>query len=258
MMLLTTVALLATLQGTTQGADFRWNGNLAAGKTVEIKGINGAIRAEGTSGRQVEVVAHKTSRRSDVESVEIKVVEHGDGVTICAVYPNQSGEGCDLNSRNSGRSRNGNYENNDVAVEFTVRVPSGVHFVGHTVNGDARASGITGDAEVSTVNGSVLVEAAGNAEGHTVNGDVEVSMGRTDPEGPINVETVNGNVIVTLAGTPNLDVRARTTNGDIETDFPLTVKGRFGPRTLTGTIGSGGKALTLGTVNGDIRIRRRG
>jgi len=138
-----------------------------------------------------------------------------------------------------------------------VRVPSGVHFVGHTVNGDARASGITGDAEVSTVNGSVLVEAAGNAEGHTVNGDVEVSMGRTDPEGPIEVETVNGNVIVTLTGTPNLDVRARTTNGDIETDFPLTVKGRFGPRTLTGTIGSGGKSLTLGTVNGDIRIRRR-
>ena len=45
-------------------------------------------------------------------------------------------------------------------------------------------------------------------------------------------------------------------NGEIETDFPLTVTGRFGPRRLNGRIGSGGRTLSLETVNGAVRIRR--
>jgi hypothetical protein len=47
-------------------------------------------------------------------------------------------------------------------------------------------------------------------------------------------------------------------NGDLVTDFPLTVTGRFGPRHLNGTIGSGGRALALETVNGTIRLRKAG
>ena len=61
---------------------------------------------------------------------------------------------------------------------------------------------------------------------------------------------------VTLPGSVNADVEARTVNGEIETDFPLTVTGRFGPRRLNGKIGNGGRTLSLGTVNGAIRIRR--
>ena len=42
---------------------------------------------------------------------------------------------------------------NDVNVEFRVKVPAGVRFVGRTVNGGIEASGITADAEAHTVNG---------------------------------------------------------------------------------------------------------
>jgi len=45
-------------------------------------------------------------------------------------------------------------------------------------------------------------------------------------------------------------------NGSIETDFPLTVTGRLGPRRVTGTIGNGGRRLALETVNGSIRLRK--
>src|SRR3989442_11593880 len=38
------------------------------------------------AGSQAEVSAAKHARRSDPASVEIKVVESEDGVTICAVY----------------------------------------------------------------------------------------------------------------------------------------------------------------------------
>ena len=34
-----------------------------------------------------EVTATKTGRKSNPAEVEIRVVEHAEGVTICAVYP---------------------------------------------------------------------------------------------------------------------------------------------------------------------------
>jgi len=53
------------------------------------------------------------------------------------------------------------------------------------------------------------------------------------------------------------EVHASTVNGEISTDYPLTVRGRFGSKRISGTIGRGGRELSLGTVNGSIEIRRR-
>src|SRR5574341_2648798 len=83
-----TVAALAGLGARpAAGQDFSWKGRVAAGKVLEIKGVNGDIRALSASGDQIEVTATKHARRSDPDEVEIRVVEHADGVTICAVYP---------------------------------------------------------------------------------------------------------------------------------------------------------------------------
>ena len=45
-------------------------------------------------------------------------------------------------------------------------------------------------------------------------------------------------------------------NGGIETDFPVSVTGKVSRRSLTGTIGSGGRQLELSTVNGGITLRK--
>src|SRR4029453_13780720 len=95
-----------------QSGDFRWNGPVAPGQSIEIKGINGDIRAEAGTGNEVHGVATKTSRRSDIDSVQIKVVQHAGGVTICALYPNESGEFGDCES-GSGRSRNNSSTSGD-------------------------------------------------------------------------------------------------------------------------------------------------
>lgn len=250
MLLLTTVALAAALQGSAQ--DFRWSGRLTPGKTIEILGVNGEVRASSGSGATAEVTATKRGKRSDPASVQIKVEETGEGVTICAIYPNQEGDSC--HGRKSRNTRRG--DNNDVEVDFNVRVPTGVKFIGRSVNGSVGATGLDADADVSTVNGSVDVSTRGWAEASTVNGDVTASVGRADWSGPASFKTVNGTVTVTLPAGVNTDVRASTVNGDIDTDFPLTVTGRFGPRRLNGTIGSGGRSLSLETVNGGIRIRK--
>jgi len=232
MVFLQLLAIATALQGTQ---DFRWSGTVAAGKTIEIKGVNGDIRAGIATGNQVEVTAVKHARRSDPESVEIKVVQGSGGVTICALYPSRR----QVNSCEDGHGQS--VDNNDVSVDFTVKVPAGVKFEGNTVNGSVTATGLRADAHAGTVNGNVKVE-----------------MGRMAGTGGMEFSTVNGGIDVTIPDGVGLDVSASTTNGDIRTDFPLTVRGRFGPRHLTGTIGGGGRSLSLTTVNGSIALHKGG
>ena len=69
--------------------DFHWQGRVAPGRTVEIKGINGGIEARPADGAEVEVTARKRGRASELDEVKVEVVEHEGGVTVCAVYPSR-------------------------------------------------------------------------------------------------------------------------------------------------------------------------
>jgi DUF4097 and DUF4098 domain-containing protein YvlB len=90
----------------------------------------------------------------------------------------------------------------------------------------------------------------------TVNGSITASLGRANWNGQLDFKTVNGTITLDLPQDLNAVVKADTLNGDITTDFPLSVMGRFSRRQLSGTIGSGGRELSLKTVNGSIRLRR--
>ncbi|HTI04376.1 MAG TPA: DUF4097 family beta strand repeat-containing protein [Gemmatimonadales bacterium] len=253
--LIAAAALCCMALGTATAQDFNWHGRIAAGKRLEIKGVNGDVRAVLASGAEAVVNARKHSRRSDPESVEIKVVESDDGVTICAVYPTPA-RAREENRCEPGDSWHSNTENNDVVVDFEVQVPAGVEFNGQTVNGQMSAEGMKADVRASTVNGSVRVTTTGLAEASTVNGSVYAEMGRADWKDDLEFSTVNGGITLILPGKLDTEVRATTVNGDIETDWPLTVSGRFNNRHVRGTIGAGGRGLSLSTVNGEIRLKK--
>jgi DUF4097 and DUF4098 domain-containing protein YvlB len=238
-----------------QAQDFNWHGRLAAGKRLEVKGVNGDVRAVLASGAEAVVNARKHARRSDPDEVEIKVVESDQGITICAVYPTPR-RARQENSCEPGDRWHSSTDNNDVTVDFEVQVPAGIEFNGQTVNGEMSAEGLKGDVRASTVNGSVKVSTTGLAEASTVNGSVYVQMGRADWTNDLEFSTVNGGITLILPGQLNAELRANTVNGDIETDWPLTITGRFSQRRLRGTIGSGGRGLSLSTVNGEIRLKK--
>lgn len=236
-----------------QGAEFRWREPLAAGRTIEIRGINGNVSAEPAAGGEVEVVAVRRARRSDPEEVRIEVVRHGDGVLICAVYPNPGGEPntCELNNSRS------QVRDNDTSVNFTVRVPAGVRFNGRTVNGEVRALDLGADVDVKTVNGTINVSTTGLARAATVNGSITAAMGRADWPSGLEFKTVNGSIHLSLPASLSARIEAKTLNGEITTDFPMTVTGSFSRRRLSGTVGGGGdRQLILETVNGSVQIRR--
>ncbi|HEX7177089.1 MAG TPA: DUF4097 family beta strand repeat-containing protein [Pyrinomonadaceae bacterium] len=238
-----------------QGNEFRWTGRLASGRVIEVKGVNGRVNAEGTAaGGEVEVVATKRARQSDPASVRVEVVEHADGVTICAVYPNG-----DRNKQNRcvpGEGGNMSVQNNDVQVDFTVRVPAGVRFHGKTVNGGVEADNIAADVEAYTVNGGISVSTTGLVKAMTVNGSIRATMGRADWQGELQFATVNGGIDLIFPSTLSTEVEAETLNGHIETDFPITAQGRLSKRRLEGVINGGGRELRLKTVNGNVEIRR--
>jgi putative adhesin len=233
--------------------EFRWKGKLAAGKAIEVKGVNGDVAAVAASGSEAEVTAVKRAKRSDPDEVKIEVVEHEGGVTICAVYPSA---GRRPNECKPDEGDHMNTHDNDVSVAFTVHVPAGVRFVGRTVNGGVEAAKLAGDVQAFTVNGSIHISTSGSAEARTVNGSIVAAMGRATWSDEVEFRTVNGGITLDLPSSLSAVVRAETVNGDIVTDFPLTVTGRLGPRRVTGTIGGGGRQLALSTVNGNIRLRK--
>src|SRR2546428_10001630 len=69
--------------------DFHWQGKVAAGATIEVKGVNGGIDSEPPSGSDVGVTAVQRARRSNPHEVEIKVVAHFGGGAIFPVVPSR-------------------------------------------------------------------------------------------------------------------------------------------------------------------------
>ena len=268
-------AIPAARQGAQE--DFRWSGRVARGDEIEIRGLLGDVRAEPASGDQVEVVGRRIG--SDADQVRIEVVETEDGVLICTIYPvreRASRRGDDDGERrrgrgdgpcNDGHSGELDVDSDEARIDFTVRVPAGVHFAARTVDGDIEANGLRGPVDAASVSGNVRVSTTGTARAATVSGNVEATFGETDGN-EMTFASVSGNVVVRLAGDVGAEVEAHTLSGDIRSDFDLRIRGgnddddddggfniQIG-RQASGTIGRGGPELSLNTVSGNISLLR--
>jgi len=100
------------------------------------------------------------------------------------------------------------------------------------------------DIDLSEIYGDVYV--AGN------NGTISV-----EPAGAYNVEARNdkGDIELTLPPDASAAVNGQTHNGDIVTDYGLTISGDQ-DKTVSGKIGSGTAHIQLNTSNGDLHIKK--
>jgi DUF4097 and DUF4098 domain-containing protein YvlB len=242
--------LVASAFAQDSGRTFHWQGKLAADQTLTIKNINGAIDANGASGDQIDVTAEKSGARAD--EVQIKVEQSSNGVTICAIYPGNDSNDC---SSHWGHSNGGHGEK--AKVDFRVSLPKNLRFNAEDVNGSVSAQGMGRPVHASSVNGGVRVSTASWAEASSVNGSVECSMGAADWTGKLKIETVNGSVRLELPADANTDVKFSSVNGRLNSEFPVTISGVFGSHSAHGTIGSGGRELSVETVNGSVELTKR-
>jgi hypothetical protein len=252
---------------------FRWSGRVAVGKTIEVKGVKGTIRAVPASGSEVEVVATRRAERGDPQSVRIEVVPHEGGVTVCAVYPRGSREWdgdrrregerageSGYNRCDPGEWRNLNVQGNDVSVDFTVRVPAGVRLAARNVSGDVDAEGMRGYVDARSVSGDVRISTTGFGEASSVSGEIVAVLGSGGWSGDLDFRTVSGDITLELPARASTEVWVETMSGEIRSDFPLDVEQRPVRRPVRrrarGTIGEGGRELYLTTYSGDVRLRR--
>src|SRR5947209_2563200 len=253
---------------------WRWDGRVDAGRWMHVFNVNGSVDFLPSEDGQVHLTAEKRTRDGrEPDDIHYEVVQSGGNVTICAIWNDNAR--CEDGGIESTRNRNNN--ENHTSVKFTVRVPRTVKVGAHSVNGGVSITDVGAQVRAETVNGGVIVRnTAGPVVATTVNGGVDVSTA----VGPVSAETVNGNVdarmnalqgdedmsFKTVNGSVSIYVPARfdanfrfdTVHGGIDSDFPRTMSGRWGPRHASGTIGNGGgRDIRASSVNGSIELRRQ-
>ena len=238
---------------------FHWQGKLAAGKTLEVIGQNGEIEAAGTADDFTQVDATKRGHGDANKGAYIEVVEYADGVTICAVYAKDAKPGrCHRGGVESQESSHWSWRNDHAKITFSLKVPRGVILKAETTNGSIHGRDLNSVVDASTTNGSVDVATSEWASGRTTNGHVDIAMGKADWSGELELSSTNGGITVSLPSSATFKVNAETTNGGVRTDFPITVLGSFKSKSISGTVGAGGRELKLETTNGGIELKKSG
>lgn len=254
-------ALLLVLPASLSAQDrqneraFTLSERLPAKEWVRVRNVNGEIRVSPSSSDKVEITATKSWRRGDPAEVRIVRQKTSDGgILVCAFWTENATCSEDgYSSHNEGRSRN-----NDVVVDFDVRVPKGVRVGVWSVNGQVSVDGATDEVVAGSVNGTVDASSSGGpVTASSVNGNVHARMGKLTGDGDLNFSTVNGSVVAEFGTDIDADIELSTVNGRFQTDWPVTITGRVDPRHLRATVGKGGRRIKLTTVNGNVELRKR-
>jgi len=251
---------------------WRWDGRVDSGRWMSVFNVNGSVDFLPSPDNMVHLVAEKRSNGREMDDIHYEVVQEGGNVTICAIWNNNSR--CE-NGGVESYHRNGHNETHST-VKITARVPRSIKVGAHSVNGavsvrdvgaEVRANTVNGGVTVrnsngpvraSTVNGSVDVNTAvGPVTAETVNGNVDARMAALQGDDDMNFKTVNGSVSIYVPARFDANFRFDTVHGGIDSDFPMTLSGRWGPRHAAGTIGNGGRDLRASSVNGSIELRKQ-
>jgi hypothetical protein len=224
-----------------------------------VKNVNGDIRISTWDKAEADVSAVKTCRSKE-ENLKLVTIEDQSGagyVAVDTVWPKSP------------------FRNLRISVDYEIKVPAGVRLemvrstngelelIGRfgevsaeTTNGDVKLEGAAGPAFLDTTNGDITArDIRGSVKAETTNGGVHLVIDGLKDN--VKADTTNGSITVRLIGPINARLEAETTNGHIDVDVPVTIKGMSrSRRNISGVIGDGGPLLSLNTTNGSITITK--
>jgi hypothetical protein len=246
----------STESGTSSG-DYRFTPALHAGQRLDLSNVDGSITVTQARGASAEIVVHKIVRRGNGDLVKAVMEETSTGVRVCAVYLSRSGDtdGCDgRHGRNNDRS-----EPLDVEMRFEVRIPAGVELGVRSVDGSVDLRGIDTPTSIRTVDGDITFDGVAPDGLNTVDGKISATITNARWDHDVTLRSVDGDVDVTLPAGLGVAITGETVDGDVHADFPVTLVGKWGPRSFRATVGDGGtRELQIHTVDGSIRLHRSG
>jgi len=224
---------------------------LQAGGYLSLENVNGDVTIEGWKKNEVSISAVKNGKSKDLDRIKIVVevdkYEGKDWIHIETEYV-ESRDGFLSFLKSAG------------SIDYTIKAPSDAILEDiELVNGNLKVAGITGYLSLGTVNGSITATGmAGNAWVETVNGNLDLSFDKMSDGQTVDLESVNGAIMLRIPAKTNAQVDAETLNGNISSEFGLTVeRGEWVGRSMEGLVGSGGARITIETVNGSIDIKKR-
>jgi DUF4097 and DUF4098 domain-containing protein YvlB len=250
---------LSALFGKEESEEFSKVLPLKSDGTFNLRNVNGSITIRTWKEAKVDIKALKTTKGDPdkLQEVKIEVEASANSVSVDTIYP---------------RGRNIR-----VSVNYEIRVPQGVNLGKvRSTNGSVYITGPVGNTTASTTNGRIELDGAkgtislsstngrieaanvkGELEAGTTNGTIVLEM--VSFEDKIKAKTTNGSITLRVGSlkTVNADFNARTVNGSISLDLPVTLKSmKKSRRSLEGQIGQGGPEISLRTVNGSIKITK--
>lgn len=219
---------------------------LPASGAISVDGkTNGGISIKGWE-RQEILVRAKIETRAPTQAEADSLAQQ---VTIVTAA---------LNIHAEGPESRDNYQ---WYVSYEIFVPSRSDLNLKAHNGGISISDVSGRIGFQTTNGGVSLSRVGGAvTGNTTNGGVHVELAGARWEGEtLDVRTTNGGVNLVMPNNYSAHLETGTTNGNVQSDFPLNVplteRGRM-PKEISVDIGSGGPTIRAVTTNGGVHLSR--
>ena len=215
---------------------------LAPGATVDISGINGAVKIETSDTKTAEVfIERKASSPEALQRRKINVEADANSLRISS----EKGDG--FFSRLFG-SKGSETVNLKLPKEISLRTKG--------INGSLIVGEITGSVEVRGVNGRVQISgASGTADFKGINGNISVGLKELERDG-VSINGVNGNIELRLGPGLNADLDANGMNGRVISEIPGVTVEQYKHGKYSALIGTGGNAISVRGINGNIRLTR--
>jgi DUF4097 and DUF4098 domain-containing protein YvlB len=229
---------------------------------VEVQLLSGSITVRGENRRDVAVVLRSSSPgRAQVERAAppgMRRLTQTPSFTISE-------------ERNEIKIESASMGKGEGSVE--IRVPLKANLKLGSVNGGTvTVENVEGDLEIQNVNGPVsLNNVAGSVVANSVNGGVTARLTRVTADKAMAFTSFNGKVDVTLPPSIKANLKMRSDQGDVFTDFDVQLRqggekpnatrndGRYRVevnRSVYGSVNGGGPEIELRTFNGSVYLRK--
>jgi DUF4097 and DUF4098 domain-containing protein YvlB len=225
--------------------------------------LSGSIKVTGYEGKDVviDVTGEDNKRKSK-------------GETSNGMKRITAGNGMDVSAEEKGNSVVVRSHSWNAPVHMVIKVPQGESKMKLSTNndGDITVSNVSGELEINNLNGDVSATGvSGSVVATTLNGDVVIGFKTIDPKAAMAFSTLNGKIDVTFPVTLKANVKLKSDQGEIYSDFdvdadktqPIPSKSANGgtyrvkiDNTIHGKIGGGGPEMMMKNMNGNIYIRK--
>jgi hypothetical protein len=183
--------------------------------SLKVHLVTGSIKVTGYDGKDIVINA---SPRTGSDEEGSKTSENG-------MKRISTPGGFEITAKEADNTVTVNTGNPNKAVDLDLKIPQDVKLKLGTVNdGEIIVENVRGELEVNNVNDKItLTNISGSVVANTVNGDVNVTFKTIDPKAPMAFSTLNGDVNVTLPADTKANLKLKSDNGEVFSDFDIDI-----------------------------------